>query len=289
MQRLEARVSDLSGGLKVRRVLPQLARRSVGPFVFFDHFGPVTLAPDADSDIGPHPHIGLATVTYLFDGRFVHRDSLGSVQEIAPGAINWMSAGAGIVHSERAPADELGRSRRLHGLQLWVALPESLEESDPTFQHVPAAAIPSLTVAGARVRVLVGEAYGATSPVRVASPTLYLDVQLEAGANWPLPALAEQMALYSPIESVELSGEPLAACQMAVLDGAVRIVAREATRLVVIGGDAIGPRHMWWNFVASERSKLERAARRWEAGGFDPVPGDPDRVAMPAYNPRRGG
>ncbi len=288
MQRLQARNSDLSSGLRVRRLLPQLARRSVGPFVFFDHFGPVTLAPEADSDVGPHPHIGLATVTYLFDGRFVHRDSLGTVQEIAPGAINWMSAGRGIVHSERAPADERGRSRRLHGLQLWVALPSELEESDPSFQHVPAEAIPALDVAGARVRVLVGEAFGARSPVRAASPTVYLDIELPAGANWPLPAIADELAIYSPLEALDLSGEPVAPRQLAVLDGATRVRAAHPSRLVVIGGASLGPRHMWWNFVSSERARIERAAAQWESGGFDEIEGDVDRVPMPRFDPRKG-
>lgn len=286
MQRLEPRVSDLAGGLQVRRLLPQLARRAVGPFVFFDHFGPVTLPPDSDSDVGPHPHIGLATVTYLFDGAFVHRDSLGTTQEIAPGAINWMSAGRGIVHSERAPQSERGESRRLHGLQLWVALPHELEESAPSFQHVPAEAIPVREVAGARVRVLVGEAFGARSPVRVASPTLYLDVELPGGANWPLPALADELALYSPLEALELSGEPLAARQLAVLDGAVRVRTEQPARVVVLGGASLGPRHMWWNFVASDRARLERAARLWESGGFDAVPGENERVAMPRFHSR---
>lgn len=288
MQRLEGRVSDLAGGLKVRRVLPQLARRAVGPFVFFDHFGPVTLAPQADSDVGPHPHIGLATVTYLFEGAFVHRDSLGSVQEIAPGAVNWMSAGRGIVHSERTTEAERGRARRLHGLQLWAALPAALEASEPTFQHASADDIPSVRVGDAQVRVLVGEAFGARSPVRIASPTLYLDVSLPAGAQWPLPALADEMALYSPLAPVELSGEPLLARQMVVLDGAVRITVHEDTRLVVIGGAPLSPRHMWWNFVASDRAAIERAARTWAAGGFEPIPGDPDRLPMPPYDRRRG-
>jgi len=288
VQRLQARNSDLASGLRVRRLLPQLARRAVGPFVFFDHFGPVTLAPETGSDVGPHPHIGLATVTYLFDGRLAHRDSLGTVQEIAPGAINWMSAGRGIVHSERTPADERGLSRRMHGLQLWVALPGELEDSEPSFQHVPAEALPALEVAGARVRVLVGEAFGARSPVRTASPTLYLDVELPAGANWPLPALAGELALYSPLEALELSGEPLAPRQLAVLDGATRVRSEHPARLVVIGGASLGPRHVWWNFVATTRERIERAAALWESGGFESIAGDDERSAMPRYDPRKG-
>lgn len=287
MQRLEPRVSALAGGLEVRRVLPQLARRSVGPFVFFDHFGPVELAADVDSDVGPHPHIGLATVTYLFEGRMLHADSLGVRQEIAPGAVNWMSAGGGIVHSERTVEAERGRARRLHGLQLWAALPEALEQSSPSFQHVPAAELAPFEVGGARVRVLVGEAFGARSPVRVASPTLYLDVELPAGAHWPLPALAEELALYAVDAPLELSGQPLEAQRMAVLDGAVRVRAFAPSRFVVIGGAPLGPRHMWWNFVASDRARIERAAQRWEADAFPAIAGERDRIAMPRYDPRR--
>ncbi len=197
--RLPGRMNDLAGGLRVRRVLPDANRRAVGPFVFFDHFGPVTLPPEVDSDVGPHPHIGLATVTYLFEGSFMHRDSLGTVQAITPGAINWMTAGRGIVHSERVPDDERAAPRRLHGLQLWVALPPALEATEPAFQHVPAAGLPTLALpGGVRVRVLVGEAFGARSPVRTASPTLYLDLQLPAGATWTLPPLAAEMALLRP-------------------------------------------------------------------------------------------
>jgi redox-sensitive bicupin YhaK (pirin superfamily) len=284
MQTWTPRINELPGGLQVRRVLPVGARRAVGPFVFFDHFGPVTLAPEADTDIGPHPHIGLATVTYLFDGGFMHRDSLGSVQEITPGAVNWMSAGRGIVHSERAPPSQAGRTRGLHGLQLWVALPRQAEQAEPSFQHVAAHAIPERVVDGATVRVLVGEAFGVCSPVRTASPTLYLDIALPAGASWNLPRLAEEMAVYSPTEPVELDGHSLPAGQMAVVDGAQGATLRAVlpTRLVVIGGARLdGPRLIWWNFVASERSLIEQAADRWAAGGFPIIPGESGALTMP--------
>ncbi len=284
---LQPRITDLAAGLQVRRVLPAARQRSVGPFVFFDHFGPVTLAAEANSDVGPHPHIGLATVTYLFEGRFIHRDSLGTVQEILPGALNWMSAGRGIVHSERTPPDPQGQARRLHGLQLWVALPAEQEEGDPAFQHVPAGHIPSMQVQGAAVRVLVGQAFGQESPVRVASPTLYLDVSLPAGGRLDLPPLAEQMAVYSPEQPLQVAGEWLPACEMGVLDAAVSttLQAGEApVRLVVIGGEALAtPRGMWWNFVATRRELIEQAAQRWAAGGFDPIPGETGRVAAPPW------
>lgn len=284
MQRWSPRVTDLAGGLQVRRALPVAARRAVGPFVFFDHFGPVTLPAEADTDVGPHPHIGLATVTYLFEGGFLHRDSLGTVQQIAPGAVNWMTAGRGIVHSERAPDAQRGRARRLHGLQLWVALPEADEQCAPAFQHVPAGDIPEAAADGAAVRVLVGEAFGRRSPVRAPPQTLYLDTALPAGLPWALPRLAEEMAVYSPDECVELAGQVLPAGEMALVEGAQGATLRAAlpTRVVVIGGAALAaPRLIWWNFVASDRALIEQAAARWAAQGFDPIPGETGGLLMP--------
>jgi redox-sensitive bicupin YhaK (pirin superfamily) len=287
---LKPRIHDLAGGFQVRRVLPAAAQRSVGPFVFFDHFGPVTLAAETDSDVGPHPHIGLATVTYLFEGRMAHRDSLGTVREIAPGAVNWMTAGRGIVHSERTPADLRGRPRAMHGLQLWVALPPDQEQCEPAFQHVGAGEIPECTVDGlhgqVKVRVLVGEAFGARSPVRAASPTLYLDLDLPAGTRWTLPALAEQQALYAPTQALRIDGAELPPQTMAVLPpGAPVLLEADApVRCVLIGGAALPkPPAMWWNFVASDRALIEAAAARWEADGFDPIPGETGRIAMPAF------
>lgn len=286
--RLSGRVSDLTDGLTVRRILPSAARRAVGPFVFFDHFGAVTLAPETDSDVGGHPHIGLATVSYLFEGSLLHRDSLGTVQTITPGAINWMTAGRGIVHSERVTDAERGKSRRLHGLQLWVALPPALETCDPAFQHVPAADLPTLVQHdGVHIRVLVGEAFGVRSPVLTASPTLYLDVQLAAHGEWTLPPLAAEMAIYSPEHSLRVNDEALAAQQMAVLpthSGATLRAGPQGARLVVIGGAPLEqPVRMWWNFVATDRERIAEAARRWEDGGFTPVPGETDRVAAPPW------
>ncbi|NRF68108.1 pirin family protein [Aquincola sp. S2] len=284
---LKPRIHDLAGGLQVRRLLPAAAQRSVGPFVFFDHFGPVELPAEVDSDVGPHPHIGLATVTYLFEGRMLHRDSLGTVQEIAPGAVNWMTAGRGIVHSERTPDDQRGRARRLHGLQLWVGLPADQEQCAPAFQHVEAAAIPETEPQpGLRVRVLVGAAFGQVSPVRTATPTLYLDLALDAGARVELPPLAEQLALYLPAGEARLDGTTLPAQQLIVLDAgrAALLEADAPLRCVLIGGAALPkPPAMWWNFVASERALIEAAAERWQADAFDPIPGEHDRIAMPPW------
>jgi redox-sensitive bicupin YhaK (pirin superfamily) len=283
---LRGHVTALAGGLNVRRLLPAAQARAVGPFVFFDHFGPVTLPAEVDSDVGPHPHIGLATVSYLFEGQLTHRDSLGTLQEIEPGALNWMQAGRGIVHSERTPAALRGQARALHGLQLWVALPPGQTEAEPEFQHWPAEALPELPLPGARVRVLVGSALGASSPVRTLWPTLYLDVQLEAGAELVLPPLAEQGALYAPAEGLLLDGAPLGAGTMAVLPQTdVRLGASAAgARCVLIGGAALpqAPR-MWWNFVAYERETLGAAAARWAADGFGAVPGENGRIAAPEW------
>ncbi|MDO8449452.1 MAG: pirin family protein [Rhodoferax sp.] len=287
--RITGRLSALADGLKVRRVLPAAARRAVGPFVFFDHFGPVTLQPETDSDVGAHPHIGLATVSYLFEGSLLHRDSLGTVQKITPGAINWMTAGRGIVHSERVTNEELGKPRRLHGLQLWVALPPALELTEPSFQHVPAADLPAQVQRnGVQVRVLVGEAFGARSPVQPASPTLYLDVQLPPHTEWELPALVAEMAVYSPEHNFDLNGESMAAQEMAVLpvDSVARLRAGAlGARLIVIGGAPLEqPVRMWWNFVSTDRARIADAAQRWEEDRFEAIPGETQRVAAPKWN-----
>lgn len=285
--RIAGRVSSLAAGLTVRRVLPSAVRRSVGPFIFFDHFGPVDLPAGADSDVGGHPHIGLATVSYLFEGSLMHRDSLGSVQKILPGDINWMTAGRGIVHSERVPDDARGQPRRLHGLQLWVALPPHLEDCAPTFQHVPCAALPQWhTPEGVQLRLLVGQVGSHRSPVQAASPTLYLEVQLPPHTAWTLPPLAEEMALYSPQHALQLDGQALAPQVMAVLPAGLPTqvqAAAEGARLVVIGGaPLVRPVRMWWNFVASEPQRIAQAAQRWEDGGFEPIPGETGRVPGPS-------
>ncbi|MCW5611164.1 MAG: pirin family protein [Rubrivivax sp.] len=277
---------DLGGGFTVRRVLPAAARQAVGPFLFFDHFGPIEAAPDDNHDVRPHPHIGLATVTYLFEGAMMHRDSTGVVQRIEPGAVNWMTAGRGIVHSERTPEDLRGKPRRSHGLQLWVALPEADEGIAPAFQHVPAADIPALEVGGARLRVLVGSAFGATSPVAVRSPTLYLDIALSAGDASPLPP-AEERALYVVEGSATLDGRPLAPERMVVLQpGEEPLLAAEGeARVVLVGGAPLGHRHLWWNFVSSRKERLVQAADDWAAGRFPAVPGETEFIPLPERRP----
>jgi redox-sensitive bicupin YhaK (pirin superfamily) len=288
---LSAHDKDLGGGFIVRRLLPALQQRSVGPFVFFDHFGPVRARPEDEHDVRPHPHIGLSTVTYLFEGAMQHRDSTGVSQRIEPGAINWMTAGQGIVHSERTPDDLRGRERTSHGLQLWAALPAEDEAIAPSFVHTPAAAIPELALGAARVRVLVGSAFGATSPVAARSPTLYLDVALAAGASIELPAaLARERAVYAIDDGAALNGTPLPAHRMAVAEpgDALRLTASRPQRLVVIGGEPLGPRYLWWNFVASRKELLVQAAEAWAAqpnATFAQVPGESEFIPLPEKRP----
>ena len=280
--------SDLGGGFIVRRLLPAARRQAVGPFIFFDHFGPVAHPPQANTDVRPHPHIGLATVTYLFEGAMVHRDSLGTVQRIEPGAVNWMSAGRGIVHSERTPDDLRQGPRRIHGLQLWVALPETQQESDPGFCHVSAADIPELALEGAHVRVLAGQAWGQASPVRTLSPTLYLDVRLAPGAVLPLPLWAPECAVYAVDQPLHLDHSVQAAHTMVVLEGetVVSNPGPAEARFVVIGGAPLdGHRFIWWNFVSTTRERITQAAQDWEAGRFPLVPGEHERIELPARRP----
>ena len=284
--RVQGQQKDLGGGFVVRRLLPAARQRSVGPFIFFDHFGPVSEAPDANHDVRPHPHIGLATVTYLFEGAMMHRDSLGTQQLIEPGAVNWMTAGRGIVHSERRPAHLQGRSYVNHGLQLWAALPLAHEEDEPSFSHTPAAAIPEFGEPGARVRVLVGEAFGVRSPVPALSPTVYLDVLLAPAGRWLLPALAPELAVYPVEGDVLVDGEVLPQRTMGVLQpGAAVLQAAAGARLVVIGGAPLdAPRHMWWNFVSSRKERILQASADWQAQRMGRVPGDSEFIPLP---PRR--
>jgi redox-sensitive bicupin YhaK (pirin superfamily) len=273
---------DLGGGFIVRRLLPAAERRSIGPFVFFDHFGPVVAGPQDAHDVRPHPHIGLATVTCLFEGAMLHRDSTGAVQRIEPGAVNWMTAGRGIVHSERTPDDLRGQIRRSHGLQLWVALPEEDETLPPAFVHTPAADLPVLEVGGARLRLLVGEAFGAVSPVAVRSPMLYLHADLDAGDAFPLPLAAER-AVYVVDGAVELDGVPLAPQTLNVVPPGEEplLSASGPARVALVGGAPLGPRFVWWNFVSSRAERIRQAAQDWAAGRFDPVPGETDFIPLP--------
>jgi len=284
---LSGHLKDLGGGFTVRRILPAVQRKSVGPFLFFDHFGPVTVQPTDEYDVRPHPHIGLATVTYLFSGAILHRDSLGSVQQIEPGAINWMTAGRGIVHSERRPLALASQSYVNHGIQLWSALPLGQEDCPPSFTHTPASAIAQRSVGDATVRVLIGSAFGVTSPVAAMLSTLYLDVQLPPQGVLELPALAQEMAVYPVDAAVRLDRQPLAEHTMAVLPPAAsaRLQAgATGARLMVIGGAPLdAPRHMWWNFVSSSKDRIVQAAHDWETDQMGQVPGDTERIPLPAH------
>jgi len=291
MQLLSAHSKDLGGGFTVRRLLPSLQRQAVGPFVFFDHFGPIDAGPDNNHDVRPHPHIGLATVTYLFEGAMQHRDSIGIVQRIEPGAINWMTAGRGVVHSERTPDDLRGKTRRSHGLQLWVALPEADEEVVPTFSHTPETAIPRWAFGGVSARVLVGNAWDVSSPVPTRSPTLYIDLQLARGASLLLPPhWAEERALYAIDGAVKLDGNPVAAQTMAVLPPgeAMQLSADQNTRCVLIGGAPLGHRFMWWNFVSSRKERIVQAADAWAVQPnemFPAVEGESEFIPLPERRP----
>jgi redox-sensitive bicupin YhaK (pirin superfamily) len=278
---IEPRVRSL-GEFDVRRILPAAKRRMVGPFVFLDHMGPAIFPPGLGMAVRPHPHIGLATITYLFEGEIVHRDSLGCRQLIQAGAVNLMTAGRGIVHSERA-GDDLAVTSRLHGLQSWIALPIELEETEPTFLHYPASSLPELVIDGCTVRVIMGSAYGQQSPVLTYSPTLYLDAALPANARLTLLDEAPERAFYVVAGRVALGGETYGEGTLAVLrPGTTAPLHAEAdTRLVVIGGAALGPRHIWWNFVSSSEARIERAKRDWAEMRMGTVPGDDEFIPLP--------
>ena len=279
---------DLGGGFMVRRLLPSAQKQAVGPFLFFDHFGPVTVMPGHSHDVRPHPHIGLATVTYLFEGAIMHRDSLGSAQRIEPGAINWMTAGRGIVHSERGPEEMKAAAYVNHGIQLWAALPAAYEEVEPAFEHTPSQAIPTLTVGDAGVRVLIGQAFGKTSPVKTFSPTIYLDVQLKAGGTFELPPLAAELALYSIDNDISVDGEAVGAHTLVLLapGKAARVHAATSARLMVLGGEALdGHRLIWWNFVSSRKERIVAASDAWAAQAMGQVEGETEFIPLPEHRP----
>ena len=272
------------GGFSVRRLLPSAARRTVGPFVFFDHMGPADFAPGHGIDVRPHPHIGLATVTYLFEGAIEHRDSLGTVQTITAGDVNWMTAGRGIVHSERSPADLRRSGYRMQGLQTWVALPRDQERCEPAFVHHPGASLPVIDMPGVTMRLIAGSAFGQTSPEAVASSMFYIAVEMESGASFVLPDEYEERAVYVLDGDVSINDGHLEAASMAVLNPSepVTLCAHAPTRLMLLGGAPLdGERFLWWNFVASDRAAIEEASERWRQGGFDPVPGETEFIPLP--------
>jgi redox-sensitive bicupin YhaK (pirin superfamily) len=271
------------GHFAVRRALPHVNRRMVGPFIFFDHFGPAEFRAGQGIDVRPHPHIGLATVTFLFDGEIIHRDSLGTDAAIRPGEVNWMSAGRGIVHSERTAPDHRRDGEPIHGLQCWVALPAAQEESTPAFFHHDSAALPLVSEEGKTVRVVAGSIYGAQSPVATASQTLFADVTLAAGASLPVDADTEERAVYLISGEVDIAGDRFTAGRLLVFRPGDRItvMAVSDAHLVLLGGATMdGPRHIWWNFVSSRKERIEQAKADWKLARFDTVPGD-DKEFIP--------
>lgn len=280
---IESRPRDL-GGFTVRRTLPAPKRRLVGPFVFFDHMGPAQILPGAGFDVRPHPHIALATMTYLFDGEIMHRDSVGSVQAIQPGDVNWMVAGSGIVHSERAPTALRQSGFRIHGIQCWVALPLEAEETEPRFAHHAKASIPALSRDGILLDVVAGTAFGQRSPVEVLSPTLYVHARLEAQATLTLEAEHEERALYVVEGALSCDGQRFEAGTLFVLrpGRSPSVTALEASRVMLLGGaKLLGERHLWWNFVSSSKERIERAKQDWREDRFPKVPGDDERIPLP--------
>lgn len=272
------------GNSQVRRLLPAAKKQAVGPFLFFDHFGPEELEPFSNSDVRPHPHIGLSTVTYLFEGRMIHRDSIGSVQPIEPGAINWMTAGRGIAHSERAPPELAGTRGRTHGLQLWAGLPRADEEREPAFAHTSGVVIPEQEREGALVRMLIGRAWGMESPVVPMSETLYVDIALPAGGALDIPPLAAERAVYGVDGGYSLQGRRMEPYVMAVLPAGdnVRLEAETPARVMLIGGEPLdGPRFIWWNFVSSSRERIVQAAAEWDTHQRPRIPGESEWIPLP--------
>lgn len=272
---VEPSVKDL-GSFRVRRALPSAKRQMVGPFIFLDHMGPARFEVGEGMDVRPHPHIGLATVTYLLEGSIVHRDNLGSFQEVVPSDVNWMTAGRGVAHSERTGEVARTAPRTVQGIQSWVALPRAREDA-PGFSHHPGAGLPVLQDRGIVARIVAGEAYGARSPVPVASHTLYVDASLDAGAALPLPLDHAERGAYVIEGEVEVAGEAYDAGRLLLFrpGDAVALRARRPSRVLLVGGEAMdGPRHIWWNFVHSRKDRIEAAKADWRAGRFAPVPGD---------------
>jgi redox-sensitive bicupin YhaK (pirin superfamily) len=271
------------GAAEVDRLLPFHARRMVGPFIFADLMGPDDLAPGRGADVAPHPHTGLATVTYLFEGALVHRDSTGAVQRIEPGGVNWMTAGSGVAHSERSPEDARAATSTLAGLQTWVALPDEAEEVAASFQHAASSDVPTVTDDGVAIRLLVGTGFGAASPVPGASPLFHADVALDAGARLALPAEHEERAVLVVDGDVTVAGERILPRHLAVVGPGDAIVRAGTTaRVMAFGGAPVGRRYIWWNFVASTETRLEQARADWAAGRIPVVPGETERIAAPA-------
>jgi redox-sensitive bicupin YhaK (pirin superfamily) len=286
------RAVDL-GEMEVRRALPSVKRQMVGPFIFFDQMGPAEFLTDKGIDVRPHPHINLATVTYLFDGQILHRDSLGTEMSIEPGAVNWMRAGRGIVHSERTSPERKRSGQRLFGIQTWMALPKEHEECDPAFVHHGADELPIVESNGMTGRVIVGQAFGARSPLTPPSETLYADVRLVANARLPIEPSYEERAIYTIAGDIEIAGDTFGPGQLLVLRPGDQIIVQASTaaQFMLFGGAPMeGPRYIWWNFVSSRPERIEQAKEEWARGRFDTVPGDVEEfIPLPVTEekPRR--
>lgn len=286
VQRIAGRTRDL-GGFSVARVLPAPQRRALGPFVFFDEMGPAVFAPGTGIDVRPHPHIGLSTVTYLFEGGLTHRDSLGTALDITPGAVNWMTAGRGIAHSERSPAALRAAGHRMHGIQSWVALPVEHEEAGPAFVHHPADSLPRVALPGGEAVVIAGTMFGATSPVSFPHPIIYAEVKLEDGATLALDPAWGERGVYRVDGAGQIDGEALVPGELAVLgDGPAVLTADTPLHVMILGGAAYPEaRHIEWNFVSHSPERIERAKADWQAGRFDKVPGETEFIPLPTTPP----
>jgi hypothetical protein len=275
---IKGKPRDLGDGFHVSRILPAIEKRAIGPFVFFDYFGPVEFAPGKGIDVRPHPHIGLATVTYLFEGSQMHRDTLGSVQEITPGAVNWMTAGRGIAHSERTGPEVRAAGHRMHGIQSWVGLPVGDQEVAPSFQHAASRDLPSAERGGVTLKIVTGEAFGLKSPVKVFSPIFYVDAKFSDGASLSVAPEYEDRAVFVVGGGIEIDGEAHGDGTMAILNAGetVTLRARGESRAMLLGGAPLDgeQRHLWWNFVASSKERIEQAKADWTAGRFGNIPGD---------------
>jgi redox-sensitive bicupin YhaK (pirin superfamily) len=284
VQLVDARQRDL-GGFVVRRVLPAAGRQMVGPFIFFDHMGPTQFEPGHGIDVRPHPHIALATVTYLFSGSLEHRDSLGNVREIRPGDVNWMTAGRGIAHSERTPHLARAAGEKIHGIQSWVALPDGREDDEPSFTHYPASVIPRRVLDGVTLSVVAGDAFGLRSPVVTAWPTLYVHAQFSPGAALEMSPEHDERAVYVVQGELATDDAQIAEGQLAALAPGQKILLRAVgeARVMLLGGNRFStPRHIWWNFVASSHERIEHAKERWAKREFPPVPGETEFIPLPA-------
>lgn len=281
---IDGRSHDLGGGMLVQRVLPFARQRMVGPFIFLDHMGPVRIAPQQNTDVRPHPHIGLSTLTYLFEGRIVHRDSAGFRAVIEPGGVNWMTAGRGISHSERAHDDDRDRERTLHGLQFWVALPDDLEETEPSFQHYDASQIPIFRGEGYSLNLVVGQGWGSRSPVKTTSPTVFANVVAERDAKVTESFPGFDIGVYVIAGRVRVNGQELARNQLGFVEAGtpLAVAADAGSHFVILGGERFRtPRHIWWNLVSSSKDRIELAKSQWRNGEFPMVPGETEFIPLP--------